>query len=588
MGNAKKPGDLSDLVTAGASAENVIGALLAEPTVDVEAMRAELAAAEADVAPPFDRATSRCAKNLPTITVNRSSPMEWLEQGWSAVVAANSPPWLFGRGQQIVTVSTGSDREAPPRIKVEGPAEINGFLVRCARWVRVKEDKEGNEIETDCEPPRMMAADMVGIPSNKLPPLEGVIRAPVFVEGNRLIRQPGYDRGSRLYYWPPRGFCEPDVPAVPSDRDVVAARTLLLDRWLGDFPFELEADRTHALALCMAPLVRRMYRGPSPLHVIEAAERGTGKSLLARVLMVPSQNALPEPSILGKEPEETRKKITSLLIGGRQVIFFDNLDGQVDSAELAAVLTSETWEDRMLGSSATITAPNRATWIATGNNAELSTDIARRSVRIRLNRMMECPWKWKGARIADLEGWTIANRRELLSAALTLVQSWVVAGTPPSGAHLGSFEGWARVLGGIVHHAGCKDFLSNLDAMHEQSDTGQREWRTFVLRWWDEFGETPATAGQLATVADDHGLISSVLGSAVTERAKAIRTGKALNRQRDRVLSGLKITAHNNKHQSMYCLEVVDKELAPERRHVPTPSGPPRWGAPPSQDSDRW
>ncbi|MSQ55779.1 MAG: hypothetical protein EXR31_10475 [Betaproteobacteria bacterium] len=582
-----KPGDLSDAVKAGARASDIIEGFLGEPEMDAAAVRAQLAAAEAAKRPPFDRAMTACSKR-PTIRVNRLEAHEQVAEGWQALHDSNTPAWLFGRGEQIVTVSTGADPDGPPRIKGSDPAQVNGYLIRAARWVRVKKNDEGEEKEIPCEPPRMIAADMVGLPSKALPPLEGVIRAPVFVEGNRLIRSTGYDGGSRLYYSPPRSFVEPAVPATPSDRDVVAAKALLLDRWLGDFPFECQADRTHALALCMLPLVRRTFRGCAPLHVIEAAERGTGKSLLARLLMIPSQNASPEASVLGKEPEETRKKITTLLLAGRQVIFFDNLDGAVDSAELAAVLTSESWEDRLLGSSTPVTAPNRATWIATGNNAELSTDIARRSIRIRLNRRMERPWEWSGAKIADLEGWTMTNRRQLLGAALTLVQSWVVAGAPSSGANLGSFEGWARTIGGIMAHVGCGDFLANLNAMYEQSDSGHREWRSFVGRWWDEHGETPATAGQLASMADDNGLLASVLGSATTDRAKAIRVGKALNRQRDRVLSGLKITAHPNEHQAMYCLEVIDAGLAPPR-NLPAPKPVSGWSSPPPhRDSDRW
>jgi len=584
-GDGKKPGDLSDAVKMGASAADIIKEFLNEAPSDAAAIRAQLDAEEAAKKPPYDRATALPGA-LPTIRVNRLKPLEVVARGWDALLASNDPEWIFRRQDQVVTVSASGDET--PRIVSAGPAAIHGYLLRTANWLRVRDGKDG-ETEIPCEPLRFMAMDMLSIPSEKLPRLDSIIRAPVFVEGGRLIRTPGYDEASRLYYAPPRGFVEPDVPEVPTDRDVAAARGLLLDRWLVDFPFEADADRTHAIALMLLPLVRRMFRGPAPLHVIEAAERGTGKSLLARVLMAPSQNALPEPSTLGKEPEETRKKITSLLLAGRQVIFFDNLSGPVDSAELAAVLTSETWEDRLLGSSVPVTAPNRATWIATGNNAELSTDIARRSIRVRLNRKMERPWEWQGARIKDLEGWTLGHRRDLLGAALTLVQSWCVAGQPASTAHLGSFEGWARTLGGIMAHAGMPDFLANLSAMYEQADTSLREWRTFVLRWWDEHGENPVAAGQLATIADNNGLLGSVLGMATTDRARAVRIGKALNRQRDRVLSGLKITTANSDHQSMYRLEIVDATIAPPRKlALPRPSG---WSSPlppTPRDEDRW
>ena len=583
----KKPGDLADVVKAGGGARDIIQSFVSEAPTSAAALKAELETAEAAKRPAFDRAMTRLdADKLPTILTNRLDTFEMIARGWSALHAANEPAWLFrrGSGKQMVTVLHGNDG---PGIEPSGCAEINGYLLRSARWCRVKETKDG-EIEIPVEPPRIVAADMVAIPSVRLPPLDAIIRAPVFVKGARLVRHAGYDAESFLYYAPPPGFIEPDVPVAPTARHIEEAKTLLLERWLGDFPFESQADRTHAVALMILPLVRRMFTGPAPMHVIEAAERGTGKSKLARVLMAPSQNAFPEASTLGKEPEETRKKITSLLLAGRQVIFFDNLGGNVDSDELAAVLTAETWEDRLLGSSTPVKAPNHATWIATGNNAELSTDIARRSIRIRLNRKMERPWEWEGARIKDLEAWTLQHRRELLGAALTLVQSWVAAGLPRSTALLGSFEGWSRTLGGILLHNGLPDFLANLSAMYEQADTGLREWRSFVFRWWDEHGETMVNSPQLVNVADNYGVLASVLGAANSDRAKALRVSRALNHMRDRVLSGLKITVDIVHNQAMYRLEVVDPTLAPARNAVAPRNGPPSWGTPPPRDSDRW
>jgi hypothetical protein len=54
---------------------------------------------------------------------------------------------------------------------------------------------------------------------------------------------------------------------------------------LGDFGFASEADRAHAIALGLLPLVRGWIEGSTPLHLIEAPLRGTGKTLLWRSLM---------------------------------------------------------------------------------------------------------------------------------------------------------------------------------------------------------------------------------------------------------------------------------------------------------------
>ena len=49
----------------------------------------------------------------------------------------------------------------------------------------------------------------------------------------------------------------------------------------------------------------------------------------------------------------------------------DNLRRRLDSAALASAITSELWQDRLLGKSEDIRSPVRAVWLATGNNPTL-------------------------------------------------------------------------------------------------------------------------------------------------------------------------------------------------------------------------
>ena len=48
-------------------------------------------------------------------------------------------------------------------------------------------------------------------------------------------------------------------------------------------------------------------------------------------------------------------------------------------------LTATQWRGRRLGKSEIVDVPNDATWVATGNNVELSDEIARRTIPIRLD-----------------------------------------------------------------------------------------------------------------------------------------------------------------------------------------------------------
>ena len=113
--------------------------------------------------------------------------------------------------------------------------------------------------------------------------------------------------------------------------------------------------------------------------------------------------------------------------------------------------------------------PIKCIWIATGNNPTLSTEIARRTIRIRIDAKTDQPWQRDSSqfRHADIMSWVKKNRGELIWAALTLAKAWISAGCPePTGIKLlGGFEEYRRVIGGILEVAGIKGFLGNADEL---------------------------------------------------------------------------------------------------------------------------
>ena len=70
------------------------------------------------------------------------------------------------------------------------------------------------------------------------------------------------------------------VPDRPTKADTTAALTLLREV-VCDFPFKAEIHFSAWLASLLTPLGRPAFEGPSPLNLIDANTRGTGKSLLA-------------------------------------------------------------------------------------------------------------------------------------------------------------------------------------------------------------------------------------------------------------------------------------------------------------------
>ena len=83
------------------------------------------------------------------------------------------------------------------------------------------------------------------------------------------------------------------------------------DDMLGDFPFVGDAERAHAVAALLLPFIRDLIPGATPLHGIEASTPGTGKTLLADTLVLPSIGRPPAAMTASASEEEMRKRLTA-------------------------------------------------------------------------------------------------------------------------------------------------------------------------------------------------------------------------------------------------------------------------------------
>jgi hypothetical protein len=128
----------------------------------------------------------------------------------------------------------------------------------------------------------------------RLPYLAGVIEAPLLVDG-RVLREPGYDRETRLYLATKEDW--PELPEWTNTADAWedarnAARRLLAP--FAEFPFVKPAHRAVFLTAILTVLQRRQLNF-APLHAFSAHMQRTGKSLLAEAVGV-----LNKPTLKGK------------------------------------------------------------------------------------------------------------------------------------------------------------------------------------------------------------------------------------------------------------------------------------------------
>jgi putative DNA primase/helicase len=438
---------------------------------------------------------------------------------WAAIDAANSPPFLFSLGSLPVRLERDDSGALVTRVLTLDRARY--VLARVAEFIEPKKGRgAAAKPAEDTFPPLAVVHDVLAKPEPPLPKLTSIVEVPVLTRDGRIREVPGYDPAAGVYFEPPSGFVLPAVPAHPTARDLVAAVALIADDLLGDFPFLSLTERAHAIGLLVLPFVRELIDGPTPLHVAEAPGPGHGKTLLLHALLAP---ALGRPPALmahpgGRNDEEMRKRLTAILASGCRAAVFDNLHGRLDSAALATALTAREWTDRLLGRTEMTSFPVTIIWAASANNATLSLEMARRSVRMRLDAGAERPWQRTGFRHSNLMAWTLEHRPALVAAALTMGRAWIDAGRPPGPRGLGMFESWARVVGGILTVAGLEGFLGNLDDLYETADRDGAELRAFIAAWWAAHGSERRAAADLVTLEPLPGRVAEGKDTGCTRR----------------------------------------------------------------------
>jgi hypothetical protein len=439
-------------------------------------------------------------------------------------------PLLYVRGDSLARIAADSNGRLKPNIV--SSAAMPEIMSRAANFVRV-----GKNGVIGVFPPETLAKAVVNRDGWPFPELRGIVEIPVLRKDGSVLKTPGYDYMSALYYHPARSM--PSIPENATRDDAVSAARFILDI-LSDFPFQNDASRDNAVGLLLSAIVKEIA-GLVPIALIDAPTKGTGKTRLAQIASIVATGRETPLSPEVRDEEEWRKQITSLLIADRQVVIIDNIERTLCSSQLAAILTTSEWSDRILGKSEVLHLHSRTIWIATGNNIRLGGDISRRAYWIRLDSNMPRPWLRdpKGFK-HELPAWAVSHRVEIVGALLTMALAWFRDGKPSwAGRPLGSYEEWSRIVGGILEYCGMTGFLTNLENLYEQTDDESAQWQVFFQTALDVFGhDTPFSTKTLT----ERIMSGASLKSALPERLGdagdkgfTTRLGVALRKRRDQV-----------------------------------------------------
>jgi hypothetical protein len=481
----REKGDVSDWLASGGTRERLEALVASTPSW----VRAPEQALHADSqANPSARASE-----LPDICTTMRPRRAIVEDAIRALHAANEPPVVFHDDRALVRLARGGPR---PAIEPLTDIMLSDRLDCVANFYK-ETQKFGPQ---PVEPPPNVVKIILSRRNLPLPRLAGIVEAPILRPDGTILCEAGYDPVTACFYTPPAGFVMPPVSMRPTPAEVAAARSLLLDDLLVDFPFVDDgASRTNAVALLLTTICRPAIDGLIPLALLDKPSPGTGATLFANITSYIATGEQVAVFPAARSAEEWRKWLTSVLLTGSPLVLIDNVTGPLASPSLLAALTAGRWADRLLGGNVIAHLQQRAIWMVTGNNIILGSDMARRSYWLRMDAKLEKPAERQTEQFKHpaLESWTLEHRGELLRALFTLARAWFAAERPkPTVPSMGGFTAWTTVIGGIMEISGIPGFLSNTAKLYENLDQ-ETEWAALFEVWHRTLGDVPVTVRTL-------------------------------------------------------------------------------------------
>ena len=289
------------------------------------------------------------------------------------------------------------------------------------------------------------------------------VRQPVLRNDGRVELLPyGYDQGSKTLTLDTGVEFAQDLP--------LAEAVAVLRALLKEFPFTDRkgngTSRNEAIIVAgmltmfcsamMRPTARRMN------FMLSSNSVGSGKTLLAQLCIITTLGMC-DVQPVPENDENWRKILDTECLAGSPYILFDDCNGFFKSQILNAFLTAPTWSGRRMHSQTKFAVPKMQTVFLTGNNLEVSPDVARRFLHCKMVVDEADPQSRRIDRVISDEWLEKPEvRSQLLAALWSIVRSWNEAGRPAASRTVRGYEAWCDMFAGMVQHAGFGDCIEPL------------------------------------------------------------------------------------------------------------------------------
>ncbi len=393
--------------------------------------------------------------------------------------------------------------------------------------------------------------------TNDLKHLKAIQTLPFCIPGGRLVTQVGWDRETGLYLHLPHDYAS-NIPAEPTRDHLRAALVRLVAPWRA-YRWASPDDAAGLVSAVLASVCRAAL-DLCPATLFDASQQGSGKTLGAVALgsLLTGRREGVSP-FSGFDDDELRKALIAGVLAGQQFHCLDNLIGHVTSPCLAAVLTAGRVQGRVLGASRTVDASIRAMITMTSNNASLSADLLRRTVRVRVDSGLSPITRRFEFSPPDE---ALRDRLSIAEAACVIWRAYFNAGAPRiADDDAGGFVEWVMLCRQPVlwiAREGVHDMLgwelgdpaASMLALAENHDPevethGDMLRAIYALTEGSDFSAHEALQWAKAGEHADHMQPAAMLRDAVTEMipGRTLPTARSLGRclgfRRDRAVGGL-------------------------------------------------
>ncbi len=386
----------------------------------------------------------------------------------------------YQRGGVIVSVYTDPSTNETSILSITQPA-----LVRALSWEQF--DKRSKEWLRIDPPPRHTSILFDSNTYRHLPIINDIARQPYLRPDGSLMKDAGYDVDTSMFgVFDSKKFV---IPVNPTREEAISALNLL-NGLLGEFCFDTDTDRSAMLSAILTAAIRPSLSHALMFHV-RAHTVGSGKLYLCELITAFATPQRGTPATFPSDDEECQKLLLAELLRSPAVIEFDNLTSDIlPYKSLCTTLTSEHISGRILGLSKTVRVSTRTLLLSSGNNVSPIKDMVRRCITISLNPEIEIPATRVFKRpnlITDL----LQQRERYVSAAITIIRAWIVAGRPITKCKsLAGFSDWSDLCRQPLLWLGLADpALSIFESINKDPD--REQLGRLLTAWRAIFRNTP-------------------------------------------------------------------------------------------------